>query len=69
MNRLRIAVVVVDNDAVELDRRPLHFNLDGPKCASRLGNYDIVVIYRPVHISFTQVSPVLCMGHSITTEQ
>jgi hypothetical protein len=69
MNRLRIAVVVVDNDAIELDRRSLHFNLDSSKFASRATNYDVVVIYRPVHISFTQVSPVLCMGHSITTEQ
>jgi hypothetical protein len=59
----------VDHDAVELDRRLLHFNLDGAKCASRATHYDIVVIYRPVHISFTQILPALRKRYRTATEQ
>jgi len=59
----------VDHDAVELDRRSLHFDLDSSKSASRAINYDIVVIYRAVHISFTQILPALRKRYYTATEQ
>ncbi len=59
----------MDHDAIELDRRSLHFNLDSSKFASRATNYDVVVIYRPVHISFTQILPALRKRYCTATEQ
>ena len=62
LQNFRLAIPVMDHDAVKFNWRVLYANLQETIAAPGLPHFDVVMVMLAVNMGLAKINPVVCMG-------